>query len=400
MDSRQAADLLERYLKNDCSPDEKQIVEQWYAQLIETGEWQLGEKEKEQLKKLMEHRLFKQIGETITGREAPVRSIHSARSSQSRFWWVAASVLFILLAGTTAYIFLFNITPKHTELAGKRAVTPDLSPGGNKAVLTLSNGTTVMLDTVHSGKLAQEGSVSVLKSTGGEISYAGPNENNSQQYYNVISTPRGGQYQVVLSDGTKVWLNAASSLRFPVQFNEKNRVVELDGEGYFEVARNPNCPFHVKFNQYVDQLAINEKMDVEVLGTHFNVNSYKDEKENKTTLLEGVVKVHKGTTTSLLKPGEQAIAQGSDMYVTKKADMEQVIAWKNNWFEFDDIDLPTVMRQISRWYDVDVVYETKHVNEKLGGRISKNLPLSSVLQLLKNNGVNCHLKGKALILTD
>jgi transmembrane sensor len=399
MNQEQAASLLRRYLNDECTADEKQLVQQWYLQLVETGEWHWDDTLRQELGKMMEQRLLKKIKTTATAKETPINSMHSFSSNRSTFWLVAASILFIIVAGGGAYVFLNNKKTGQSGLISQPSENHDLSPGGNKAVLTLSDGSTVVLDSLHSGRIAKQGDVEVLKSTEGTVIYTGSNERATASQYNVISTPRGGEYQVVLSDGTKVWLNAASSLRFPVHFTKSTREVELDGEGYFEVAHDAARPFHVRFNQYVDHIVLEEKLDVEVLGTHFNINSYNDEDQNKTTLLEGVVKVHKDSNTSLLKPGEQAVVNGSSMYISKNVDIQQVIAWKNNWFEFDNTDVRTVMRQISRWYDVDIVYEAKPTGEKLGGRISKNLPLSNVLRLLANNGVNSRLQGKVLTVT-
>jgi ferric-dicitrate binding protein FerR (iron transport regulator) len=208
--------------------------------------------------------------------------------------------------------------------------------------------------------------------------------------YNTISTPKGGQYQVTLSDGSKVWLNAASSLRFPATFSGKERKVELTGEGYFEVAHNKKMPFHVTVND----------LDVEVLGTHFNINAYADESAIKTTLLEGSVKVVKGNETKIIEPGEQASVTTSEdeINVKQQVDLEQVVAWKNGIFQFERADIESVMRQISRWYDIDVDYHGR-VSEHFGGTISRDVNISDVLKMLEmTGGVNFKIDGKKVIV--
>jgi ferric-dicitrate binding protein FerR (iron transport regulator) len=231
----------------------------------------------------------------------------------------------------------------------------------------------------------------------GQVSYANTKEKAGQQavVYNTVSTARGNQYQLILADGSKVWLNSASSLRFPTSFTGNSREVELDGEGYFEIAKDASKPFHVK----------TRTQDIEVLGTHFNVNAYTDEEAVKTTLLEGKVKIVNGQWSMVngakqaveLKPGEQAVQTAhSPFTIHHSPDIDQVMSWKNGWFEFEESDIKTIMRQISRWYDVDIRYEIKTDSEKYGGRISRNLHLSNILKMLENYGVHFKLEGKKL----
>jgi len=302
----------------------------------------------------------------------------------------AAAVILFAIAG--AYFFFINPSMKKSELAQTYSTFKnDIAPGSNKAVLTLGDGSIIVLDSVANGKLAQQGNTQVLKIDSGELSYQATNNNaHTVLQYNTISTPRGGQYQVVLPDGSKVWLDAASSLKFPTAFSGKDRSVELTGEGYFEIAHNSNKPFKVVVNG----------VEVQDLGTHFNINAYEDEGSIKATLLEGSIRV---TTTGkipqskVLIPGQQARIEGDKMIeVTSNIDINQVIAWQKGLFEFDNADLPTIMRQISRWYDVQIVYERKPGDEKFGGGISKNLPLSNVLKLMEENGVKFNLEGKVL----
>jgi ferric-dicitrate binding protein FerR (iron transport regulator) len=204
--------------------------------------------------------------------------------------------------------------------------------------------------------------------------------------YNTISTARGNKYQLLLGDGTKVWLNSATSLKYPVAFKGRDRRVELTGEGFFEVAKDKTKPFSV----------VTSSQEITVLGTHFNVNSYKDEETVQTTLLEGSVSVRDTRTAVVLKPGSQALSDGSGLQVKKDVDTDKVISWKQGWFDFDGMDLKMILRQVSRWYDVDVVYKGSISNERFGGRIKKDVPLSRVLQLLQNTGGKFQLQGNVV----
>jgi ferric-dicitrate binding protein FerR (iron transport regulator) len=208
--------------------------------------------------------------------------------------------------------------------------------------------------------------------------------------YNIISTPRGGQYQLILPDGSKVWLNSASSLKFPTAFYGKERQVELTGEGYFEVAKNANTPFSVTVNQ----------MKIDVLGTHFNIMAYNDEKTMNTTLLEGAVTVSDGEMEKKLIPGQQAIVNEATRQMSVgQADILKAIAWKNGLFEFDNTDLSTIMRQLARWYDIEIVYEVTPEKTALGGSISRNLSLKEVLNMLEANGINhFNIEGKKIFV--
>jgi ferric-dicitrate binding protein FerR (iron transport regulator) len=207
---------------------------------------------------------------------------------------------------------------------------------------------------------------------------------------NTLTTPRGGQYEVMLPDGTKVWLNSASSLTYPVTFAGKERRVELTGEAYFEVAKNTSSPFFVKTSGQT----------VKVLGTHFNINSYEDEKCVKTTLLEGsVVITSDGNKQAVnLKPGQQSVNKAASFDVINEADIDEAVAWKNGKFLFRNTDLQTVMRQLSRWYDVDVEYQGTIAERHYRGRISRNVPVSQVFEILKTSGINFIINGRTIIV--
>lgn len=303
-------------------------------------------------------------------------------------WWVAAAVVLLL---ASAAFFLINQPASKTEIAttGKQPVIEnDIAPGGNRAILTLADGSKVVLDTAMNGALTKQGSVTVIK-LDGQLAYNKEGKTSEEVLYNTITTPKGGQYQLVLADGSKVWLNAASSLRFPMSFVGKERKVELTGEGYFEVAKDPGKKFIVDANG----------MATEVLGTHFNVNSYTDEENIKITLLEGAVKVTKAGASGLLKPGQQAQV-GNDVEVINGVDIEAVMAWKNGKFQFGEAtSLEEIMRQIARWYDVDIEYKGK-VSGHIGGSISRNVNASQVFKMLEMTGtVKFEIDGRKVVVT-
>jgi transmembrane sensor len=320
---------------------------------------------------------------------APVRRI---------FFWkrLAAAAAIVLLIGAGIWFGVVR-TPKKELVTNekKTTLTKDVEPGGNKAILTLGDNSTIVLDNAANGQLAQEGSSIVNKTKDGELRYQSVPQGGSNQQsvitYNTLSTPRGGQYQLVLPDGSKVWLNAASSIRFPAAFTGNERKVEMSGEVYFEVAKNPKQPFKV---------TLPGGTAVEVLGTHFNINAYDDEPDIKTTLLEGSVKVSKDANSEILKPGEQvSISQSSHLSQPISVQTEEVMAWKNGLFHFENVDIKTVMRQISRWYDIEVEYKGAIKNEPLFIEIPRNTNLSDVLKVLETTTeLQFKLEGKKVIV--
>lgn len=267
-------------------------------------------------------------------------------------------------------------------------VVQDVRPGGNKAVLTLANGQQIILDSSGNGQIAQQGATKVIK-LNGLISYKGAAK-AGEILYNTISTPRGGQYELLLPDGSRVWLNSASSLRFPTAFTGSRREVELHGEGYFEIAKDASKPFTVGVND----------MKVRVLGTSFNTMAYPDEGSVNTTLVDGAVVVEDGAVKRQLGPGQQAaVDEGGRRVQVRKADIRQVTAWRSGLFEFDHTELTAVMRQLARWYDIEVEYRVKTDKTPLGGSISRNLNLKEVLALLQENGINhFSIEGKKVIV--
>lgn len=302
----------------------------------------------------------------------------------NRFNWrkiaVAASVLVLIGMGTS---LLFQKQSKAVIIAASKE-TNDKDPAKTGAILTLSNGSEIVLDSVANGLLANQQNTSVIKKNGGIVYTA---DTNAQPVYNTMTTPRARQYNLELSDGTKVWLNASSSITFPTSFAANERKVKVTGEVYFEVAKDKTRPFRVLANE----------MQINVLGTHFNVNAYDDEASVSTTLLEGSVLITEKSKKLLLKPGQQAQKQKSGaMTLNENVNLDEVMGWKNGVFYFENASLEMVLRQLSRWYDVDVVFEKGVPSRIFEGEIQRDLQLSQVLKILEKNKVRFKIEGKTL----
>lgn len=314
---------------------------------------------------------------TITRPRPEVRTVPFLR----RYRWMAAAAILLLL-GASVY-FLLQQSPRQATVAAKK---DEVRPGGARAMLTLANGKTVPLDSAGS-QVIQQGQVTVYQK-GGQLQYnnVAANSPSAGPSYNTLATPRGGFFSITLPDGSKVWLNAASSLKYPVAFQGTERVVELQGQAYFEVAPDPQQPFRVSLAQGAE---------VQVLGTSFDVMAYANEAAAQTTLVDGAVKIRQAGVQAILKPGQQAVLnQSAHTLQVQPADVNQVTAWKTGFFEFANTDLPAIMRQVERWYDVEVTYEHSHDKERFLGRISRHQPLSRILQLLEDNGVKCKVEGR------
>ncbi|QEC42030.1 FecR family protein [Pseudobacter ginsenosidimutans] len=294
-------------------------------------------------------------------------------------WTAAASVL--VLAGIGTYFLLGN---KKVEKPVVVSQSEEVLPGRQGALLTLADGSQVLLDTIKNGVVALQGGA-MAKVVNGTLLYEG---NGKDVVFNTMSTPRGRQFQLRLPDGTQVWLNAASSIRYPTSFTGKERRVEVTGETYFEVARNSKLPFRV---------SVNNQTEVEVLGTHFNINSYNNENSMNTTLLEGSIRVRKGAESVIIKPGEQAQVN-SGIRVAKEVDLEKVMAWKNGFFNFEGLKLEEILRQIERWYEIEVIYEKGIPDIPVTGEMSKDIPLNKLMFILEKLDVHYRLEGRKLII--
>lgn len=322
--------------------------------------------------------VIKQILQT---ERTPVRSIGK------RWMRYAAAVILIVGVGGTTF-FLINKSKPEKPVASNAKLGNDLPPGKDGAVLTLSDGSKVLLDSIGNGVVSTQGSATITIHNNSVV-YK-DNAATNEAVYNTMSTPNGRQYQLVLPDGSKVWLNAASSITYPTAFNGRERNVTITGEAYFEIAKNQSKPFHVKVND----------MDVQVLGTRFNINSYGDESQINTTLLDGGVKVSRNQQACVLKPGQQASMNSSELKVVNNVNLEQVMAWKNGLFDFEHASLKSVVSQLARWYDLDVKYEGTVSTRTFRGKITRDLSLMQVLAILKDVEVHFNVEGRTLVVTN
>lgn len=336
-------------------------------------------------KQILEQQLRRAIDQRINQQQPIVRRL------SWRTWSVAAAIL-ILLAAVVYRNFLSNsgTRPEQPQLVQKKKSIPDIAPGGNKASLTLDDGSVIFLDERANGEIGTQGGSAVVKADG-KVNYLPGKLPAGKPAFNTISTPRGGQYQVSLPDGTQVWLNAASSLRYPTAFTGKTRQVTVTGEAYFEVAKNAAMPFIVDVHGD----------EIQVLGTHFNVMAYADEAAVKTTLLEGAVRFVHASKTATLQPGQQSqLLQNGEIKLLENVDTDNEIAWKNGMFFFEKADIETVMRQLSRWYDVDVEYHNIKSKEQFFVDIPRKTNLSEVLKALElAGGASFQIEGKKIIVS-
>ncbi|HZW64939.1 MAG TPA: FecR domain-containing protein [Hanamia sp.] len=380
MNIKQAKELLSKYQAGTATGSENELVERWYNQLVETGEWKWSKGEKEMMQKLIEARLMRKINAGGPHRRPVFYHIRFQR-------WAAAAV--ILLFSAIGY-FLINHHNSKTQQVAKVVSNDVKAPQQNKAVIRLANGKMIYLDSVGNGALALQGNVQLIKLSNGQIAYTHKQgEVSTKMEYNTLSNPRGSKViHMVLSDGSKVWLDVASSITYPVSFTGKERRVSITGEAYFEVAHDAMKPFYVNHRD----------MNIRVLGTHFNVNAFEDEGADiKVTLLEGKVNVNNQASKETLKPGQQAIVNDK-IKVINDVDLDEVMGWKNGYFEFNNSGLANVLSQVSRWYNVDVVYKGYNKPRQFMGEIQRDLNLSEILKILAKNGIQFQIEGNKLIV--
>ena len=404
-------ELLNRYLNDSLSVEELQELLAHLQKHDNTAELQQA------IQQALQNQSFKDLSDKSRtdivfqkimqqaqqgpDRAEPGTDMDALPGSRKLFIWLpwvaAAAVMTGVFIG--AYFMFIKSKPANTMAVAekKQGATGDRAPGGNKAFLQLADGSLIALDDTDTGMLAQQGNTKVVKLNNGRLKYNCTSQKNAQVLYNTISTPRGGQYHVILPDGSKVWLNAASSLRFPTSFTDSARHVQLTGEAYFEIATlipkggSHKIPFVVM---------IGDKGNVEVLGTHFNINAYDDESAMKTTLLEGMVKVSnqlQAKPGAILKPGQQAaLTADARLTIHDDIDAEAVIAWKNGLFQFDNADIQTIMRQIARWYDVDIQYKGPIPQGHYSGIVPRGNNLLKVLRIFEESDLKFSIEGKTL----
>ena len=369
-------DLYEKFMSGDCTPEEVAFLEEYRDNFqLKNSPWDAEMGDKQEVKRAILHNLNEKI--------------HNRAAKKFKGYWIAAAASVVFAIG-----FLWMFEQKNYQKFDKQAKTTQsggrpVLPGFNKATLTLADGSNIDLNAARSGPLSKQGGVLVDKAGNGKLVYDANSANGDKgaALNNILTTPRGGQYQLVLSDGTKVWLNAASSLKFPAVFTGKERNVELVGEAYFEVAKNKNMPFKVSTG----------KLNIEVLGTHFNVSAYQDDDAIKTTLLEGSVKLTTANSQALLKPGEQATLGQQQHINIQSINTDDAVAWKNGYFVFNNENIQCIMKKISRWYDVEVVYYGKVDENDFGGTVSRFDSVNEVLKSLELTGtVHFKLDGRRI----
>lgn len=299
----------------------------------------------------------------------------------------AAAILLVLAAG----IYLWQ-RPHETPARQPQPIT-DIAPARYGAILTRSNGQQMLLDSIHAGRISEEEGTDLVFDKD-NLSYQGGGV-GERLVYNTITTPRGRTFHLTLQDGTGIWLNAGSSITYPVAFTGKERNVRISGEVYFEVAKLAGQPFIAD---------INGKARVQVLGTHFNINAYGDEPFIETTLLEGAVKVSRNiqqtVDNTILKPGQQARITENRMMTVDEVQLNEVMAWRNGLFHFSNATVPQIMRQLARWYDVEVRFEGTPPVRTFSGEIGRDLSLQQVLAILKSMRINYTVNNKQLIITE
>lgn len=371
-----AKHLLEKYRKGTCTEAEQLLVEQWYEQ-FGSGSLDIDEDIVEGHMDEVWARLKKE----------------NSKSLMQRLWMpakIAASLILILSIGVYFFLKYVRDDQQEAEISFSR-----VQPGGNKATLTLSDGTVVALEEIKAGMIKEIDGVKISKAAEGVLTYdikdpMSSTKTNTQ--LNVIKTPNGGQYQVRLPDGTKVMLNAASSLKYPAAFTGRDRVVELTGEAYFEVTPDKLKSFIVNSG----------KQQVKVLGTHFNVNAYSDELRTITTLEEGSVLVTAGKKSKIIKPGQETVLLKDNSINIQRADLNVALAWKNNKMTFKDTGIEEIMRQVARWYDLQIEYRGTIPHDTITGTINKNADLGTVLKMFETIQINFTLEisaqGKKLII--
>jgi transmembrane sensor len=380
--------LLEQYSKNQSSAEELEELFKMMGAGSDSKlsayfdrEWQIADEQKDLPERELDH-IYRAVIQTASPtNNKPVKL----------FRVLVAAALLLIIAATASLL----IKP----LADSERFANDVLPGRDRAVLTLNDGTRIDLDQRKTGKLAGQGTVSITKGANGLLTYhfSGPGESRPDNtgLMNEISTPNGGQYQLVLSDGTKVWLNATSSLRFPVAFAAGERKITLSGEAYFEVAHDAKRPF----------IITTAREQVKVLGTHFNMNSYRNEPASITTLVEGRVEVsstdkNMASTAHVLEPGQEATTSSQGI-VVHRADLEKAMAWKNGYFIFHNENLETIMRDIERWYDVTVVYEGDFSDKRFEGSVSRFKNVSEILRKFElTNSIHFKIEGRRITVTD
>lgn len=377
---------------NYCLENNKEDVAKWNRYLLTHPELSIPLEELKQVVISMAyHAANAEVDQSYLKLKNRIESSQEPSKPVFKMAWLKyAAAVFIVLG--VAIFWVQTKSPERQQLSSSSA--QEVVPGGNKAILTLSNGTKISLTDAVKGLLKNEDGISITKSADGEVVYSATNSENASNrvVQHTIETPRGGEYEITLPDGSKAWLNAESSLKYPVRFAGKERRVEMTGEVYFEIVKNRTMPFKVN----------SANQEIEVLGTHFNVNAYADEPVVRTTLLEGSVRVQVVPSSPeivrTLKPGEQSALTAKGIEV-KRVDTEETMAWRNGDFIFKSESLSSILRKVSRWYDVEVIYKIDANAIKFDGMVSRKRNIAAVLNMIESTGnVHFKLEGRRLIV--
>lgn len=376
--------LIDLHLRNETSAEEERVLSEIFESFQDSQGWDeelLGSKE------MLEKKLQGTLNESIRGKDR-----ESYSSNRFAFWYKTAAAIAIFLGiGFLLYQHLFDAKELESVIVSENIVDTDLTPGSDIATLTLADGSVINLnDSVMREIVLAEGSV-VQKNEQGQLVYnLAHTPESSKVTYNTLSTPKGGQYQIVLPDGSKVWLNAETSLRFPTAFVGSERKVDLVGEAYFEIAKNKNQQFKVNV----------KGMEVVALGTEFNINAYEGDKTISTTLFEGSVRVTKDSERVLLKPGQNAKLNKDDGSLNQgTADLEAELAWKNGYFVFNNEEIKSIMEKLARWYDAEVEYEGNVSGKRFTAIISRRSNISEILEILESTGtIHFKIEGRRVIV--
>ncbi|NQX39305.1 FecR protein [Pedobacter steynii] len=384
MEKKQFLDILSKYIEGKASAEEQQFLYSYYQLFMAEPSVTalLNDNEKIKLKLAIKANIDQRLNKTITPARKPVK-----------LWTrITAAAAILLITGLVIYLLTNKDKP---QISSIDSYANDIAPGKKGATLTLANGSQIYVADKTDGRIAEDHGVTITKSGDGELSYQRlPGKDDGKIAYNTLSTAKGETFKVLLPDQSVVYLNAASTLRYPTTFKSRTREVTLSGEAYFEVAKNPDMPFHV----------VTGRQTTVVLGTHFNLNSYPEETFLSTTLLEGKVKVTIDDQQVILRPGQQSLSSNQQIkgaapeITVGRVNTEDVIAWKNGWFSFQDADIKTIMNQLSRWYDIEVVYQDKIPEGHYRGKVSRNVKISRVLKVLEASGINFKIEGKTIIV--
>lgn len=401
------ADLIIKHLQDTISADESQTLEQWITASEENrskfNRIVNGDTLREDL--LLYIDSDQKIRERVYAKLPEVQDSLIVTPKRNWMRWVSVAAAVLIITGASVWLTRSKETPTTNTPEQQVPMATTIPAGGNRATLTLADGTVIDLDKAGNGTIATEGKTKVNKKEDGQLEYkSATGTRQSAITYNLLSTPRGGQYQLILPDGSKVWLNAASSIKYPTEFSGSERRVEVTGESYFEIVKNTEKPF--KVTVLPPSGGAGRGGEIEVVGTHFNINAYGDEQPIVTTLIEGKIKISpidvvskpsvssdinnpkpKTINYKLLNPGEEAqISDKADIKVRKNVDTESAVAWMKGFFDFHNANIKTVMSQVSRWYNIDVQYKSAVPAQTFEGNIDRNIPLNELLALLQQMG--------------